>query len=69
VKIVAVPTSSITKSAPGFVTLLGACVNELGVARKSGFANNELGELPSGTNNPVIVPTTEPAKFFRLLKQ
>ena len=29
---------------------------------------NDGGNAPSGTNNPAIVPTTLPARFYRLSK-
>jgi len=70
VKIVAVPTLSITKSAPGFVTLSWVPASTNWVLQENlALRTTNWVNSPSGTNNPVIVPTTEPAKFFRLLKQ
>jgi hypothetical protein len=70
VEIVAVPTLSITKSAPGFVTLSWVPASPNWVLQENlDMGTTNWVNSPSGTNNPVTVPTTEPAKFFRLLKQ
>ena len=69
VEIVAVPTLGITKSAPGFVTLSWVPASTNWVLQENlALRTTNWVNSPSGTNNPVIVPTTQPAKFFRLLK-
>jgi hypothetical protein len=63
------PTLYITNAASGFATLWWSASNPGFTLQSSpGLAPAAWTNAPSGTNNPVTVPATFPAQFYRLFK-
>ena len=64
------PTLSITNAAPGFATLWWTPPSGTNwvLQERLSLSTGTWTNSPSGSTNPVIVPTTLPTKFYRLFK-
>jgi hypothetical protein len=69
IQVVGAPTLRIVRASPGQVTIswspntAGYVLQETAVISPANWINS-----PSGATNPVTIPTTQPAKFYRLFK-
>jgi hypothetical protein len=61
------PTLTIVPAAPGFAAISWSPPSP-GFILQSSVSLSPTSWVTAGTNNPVIVPTTVPARFYRLLK-